>query len=82
MDENKQMHRGQDVLLLNTGLGNDEEQKNIEQLLRLETPGSMDDPGQYNIVVIYIVLYIYIDQKNVSYINRKTKVQRMENHIP
>ena len=51
------MHRGQDVLLLNTGLGNDEEQKNIEQLLRIETPGSMDDTGQCNIAVISIVLY-------------------------
>ena len=47
----------QDVLLLNTGLGNDEEQKNIEQLLRIETPGSMDDTGQCNIAVISIVLY-------------------------
>ena len=51
------MHRGQDVLLLNTGLGNDEEQKNIEQLLRIETPGSMDDTGQCNIAVISIVIY-------------------------
>lgn len=59
------MHRGQDVLLLNTGLGNDEEQKNIEQLLRIETPGSMDDSGQYNIAVISIVLY----KMNVIYLN-------------
>lgn len=51
------MHRGQDVLLLNTGLGNDEEQKNIEQLLRLETPGSMDEAGQYTIAVISIALH-------------------------
>ncbi|KAJ9697624.1 hypothetical protein PVL29_009447 [Vitis rotundifolia] len=42
---------GQDVLLLNTGLGNDEEQKNIEQLLRIETPGSMDDSGNTTSIV-------------------------------
>lgn len=45
---------GQDVLLLNTGLGNDEEQKNIEQLLRIETPGSMDDTGNTTSIVSWV----------------------------
>ncbi|GAV86510.1 WD40 domain-containing protein/BOP1NT domain-containing protein [Cephalotus follicularis] len=34
---------GQDVLVLNTGLGNEEEQENIKELLRVETPTSPDD---------------------------------------
>lgn len=45
---------GQDVFLLNTGLGNDEEQKNIEQLLRIETPGSMDDTGNTTSIVSWV----------------------------
>lgn len=45
---------GQDVLLLNTGLGNDEEQKNIEQLLHIETPGSMDDTGNTTSIVSWV----------------------------
>ncbi|KAJ8529773.1 hypothetical protein K7X08_036608 [Anisodus acutangulus] len=34
---------GEDVYLLNTGLGNAEEQKNLEELLRVETPSTPDD---------------------------------------
>lgn len=45
---------GQDVFLLNTGLGNDEEQKNIEQLLHIETPGSMDDTGNTTSIVSWV----------------------------
>ncbi|KAK6805293.1 hypothetical protein RDI58_003078 [Solanum bulbocastanum] len=34
---------GEDVYLLNTGLGNAEEQKSLEELLRVETPSTPDD---------------------------------------
>lgn len=39
--------RGEDVYLLNTGLGNAEEQKSLEELLRVETGPSPDDSGQF-----------------------------------
>lgn len=37
--------RGQDVLLLNTSLGDEEEQKNISEILHVET-STPDDSGQ------------------------------------
>ncbi|GLT85794.1 hypothetical protein SLE2022_039710 [Rubroshorea leprosula] len=36
---------GADVLILNTGLGNEEEQKKIKELLRVETPAAPDESG-------------------------------------
>lgn len=48
--ENKSMvnlpFRGQDVLLLNTCLGDEEEQKRIKELLWVDSPTASDDPGQ------------------------------------
>lgn len=41
--------RGEDVYLLNTGLGNAEEQKSLEELLRVETPSTPDDSGQFHL---------------------------------
>lgn len=37
--------RGQDVLILNSGLGNEEEQKKIKELLHVENPKAPDEPG-------------------------------------
>ncbi|XAR49360.1 hypothetical protein NMG60_11032540 [Bertholletia excelsa] len=42
---------GQDVFLLNTGLGNDEEQKRIKELLHIETPTGSEDSGNTASVV-------------------------------
>lgn len=40
--------RGEDVYLLNSGLGNAEEQNSLEELLSVETP-SADDSGQFHL---------------------------------
>lgn len=37
--------RGQDVLILNTGLGNEEEQRRVKDLLHVETPTAPDGTG-------------------------------------
>lgn len=37
--------RGQDVLILNTGFGNGEDQKRVTELLHVETPTAPDDSG-------------------------------------
>lgn len=34
---------GQDILILNTGLGNEEDQRRVKELLRVETPTAPDD---------------------------------------
>lgn len=39
--------RGQDVLLLNTGLGDEEEQQRIKELLLVDSPKSSDETGQF-----------------------------------
>ncbi|RWR95943.1 ribosome biogenesis protein BOP1 isoform X1 [Cinnamomum micranthum f. kanehirae] len=41
---------GQDVLLLNTGLGNDEEQQKIKELLHVDTSAVPDESGSASIV--------------------------------
>jgi hypothetical protein len=38
--------RGQDVLLLNTGLGDEEEQQRIKELLLVDSPKESDETGQ------------------------------------
>lgn len=48
--------RGQEVFILNTGLGDEEEQKNIKELLHFETPVAPDDSGQYEISVTFNIL--------------------------
>lgn len=49
--------RGPDVLILNTGFGDEEEQKKIKELLHVETPIAPDDSGQYDISVSFKILY-------------------------
>ncbi|XP_056162737.1 ribosome biogenesis protein BOP1 homolog isoform X2 [Syzygium oleosum] len=41
---------GQDVLLLNTGLGNEEDQKNIQELLQVEISGTAGDSDEQPLV--------------------------------
>ena len=50
-------HRGPDVLILNTGFGNEEEQKKIKELLQMGTPTSSDDSGLFETSIITNVLY-------------------------
>ncbi|KAB1200760.1 hypothetical protein CJ030_MR0G006460 [Morella rubra] len=45
---------GRDVLLLNTGFGDDEEQKKIRELLRVETPQAPDDSDNKGPVVSWL----------------------------
>jgi hypothetical protein len=42
---------------LNTGFGDEEEQKKIKELLHVETPIAPDDSGQYDISVTFKILY-------------------------
>lgn len=39
--------RGHDVLLLNTGLGDEEEQQRIKELLLIDSPEASDETGQF-----------------------------------
>lgn len=45
---------GDDVYLLNTGLGNAEEQKSLEELLRVETPSIPDDSDNDKTIVSWV----------------------------
>ncbi|KAI6696390.1 hypothetical protein NL676_016509 [Syzygium grande] len=42
--------QGQDVLILNTGLGNEEDQKNIKELLQVEISGTAGDSDEQPLV--------------------------------
>ncbi|KAL5566460.1 hypothetical protein UlMin_029624, partial [Ulmus minor] len=45
---------GQDLLLLNTGLGNAEDQERVKELLHVKTPTSPDDSGNKSPIAIWL----------------------------